>query len=205
MRSKVKHVCRGLLLCVVVSTPLPGLAQAQDLEKFVINAEAAKRAKTRDEISLATARRIADECLQQAAERKLGVSVVILNPTGDIVYAVRADGQATIQIETALMKAKAALYLRDSTHAWQNRLLDPAMAIRMLPLDQFFNSGGLPVIVNDVLIGAVGAGGMPPSAQWSDEICVHNALTKVIGTQPPLAPFIAPAPAAPASPAAPPR
>jgi hypothetical protein len=52
---------------------------------------------------------------------------------------------------------------------------------------------------NDVLIGAVGAGGMAPSAQWSDEICIHNALTKVIGPQPPLAPFIAPgAPAAPA-------
>ena len=72
-------------------------------------------------------------------------------------------------------------------------------AVRYLPLDQFFNSGGLPIVVNDVLIGAVGAGGMAPSAQWSDEICIHNALTKVIGPQPPLAPFLAPgAPAAPA-------
>ena len=36
-------------------------------------------------------------------------------------------------------------------------------------------------------------------AQWSDEICIHNALTNVIGPQPPLAPFVAPGtPAAPA-------
>jgi hypothetical protein len=41
--------------------------------------------------------------------------------------------------------------------------------------------------------------GSVADAQWSDEICVHNALTKVIGPQPPLAPFVAPA--APAPPA----
>jgi glc operon protein GlcG len=195
----MKRVSRLLLWTAVLA--LAGrAAEAQEaapqLEKFVINADAAKRAKVRDEISLATARQIADGCLQQAAERKLGVSVVILNPAGNIVYAVRADGQGPVQIETALMKAKTALWTRDSTHAWQNRTMDLNTAIRYLPMEQFFNSGGLPIIVNDVLIGAVGAGGMAPSAQWSDEICIHNALTKVIGPQPPLAPFLAPGAAA---------
>ena len=198
MQATVKWVSRGLLLCTAALALAAGAAgaQAQELEKFVISADAAKRAKVRDEISLATARRIADDCLQQAAERKLGVSVAILNPTGNVVYAVRADGQGPVQIDTALMKAKSALYLRDSTHAWQNRTTDLNTAIRYLPLDQFFNSGGLPIVVNDVLIGAIGAGGMAPSAQWSDEICVHNALTKLIGPQPPLAPFSPPAPPA---------
>ena len=197
MQATMKRVSRGLLLWTAALALAAGTVQAQtqELEKFVINADAAKRAKVRDEISLATARRIADDCLQQAAERKMGVSVAILNPAGNIVYAVRADGQGPVQIETALMKAKTALYLRDSTHAWQNRL-DLNTAVRYLPMDQFFNSGGLPIVVNDVLIGAVGAGGMPPSAQWSDEVCIHNALTKVIGPQPPLAPFLAPGAAA---------
>ena len=200
MQSTMKRVSRRLLLWTAALALAAGTpAETQELEKFVISADAAKRAKVRDEISLATARRIADDCLQQAAERKMGVSVVIMNPAGNIVYAVRADGQGPVQIDTAQMKAKSALYLRDSTHAWQNRTADLNTAVRYLPLDQFFNSGGLPIVVNDVLIGAVGAGGMAPSAQWSDEICIHNALTKVIGPQPPLAPFIAPgAPAAPA-------
>ena len=196
MQSAMKRVSRRLLLWTAALALAAGAAEAQELEKFVINAEAAKRAKVRDEISLATARRIADDCLQQAAERKQGVSVAVLNPAGNIVYAVRADGQSPVQIETALMKAKTALYLRDSTHAWQNRTMDLNTAIRYLPMDQFFNSGGLPIVVDDVLIGAVGAGGMGPSAQWSDEICIHNALTKVIGPQPPLAPFIPPGAAA---------
>ena len=199
MQSGMTRLSRRLLLWAAALALAAGAAEAQDLEKFVISADAAKRAKVRDEISLATARRIADDCLQQAAERKQGVSVVVMNPAGNIVYAVRADGQGPVQIDTAQMKAKSALYLRDSTHAWQNRTTDLNTAVRYLPLDQFFNSGGLPIVVNDVLIGAVGAGGMAPSAQWSDEICIHNALTKVIGPQPPLAPFLAPgAPAAPA-------
>ena len=200
MQSQLKRVSRGLLLWTTALVLAAGPAQAQELETFVINADAAKRAKVRDEISLAVARRIADDCLQQAAERKMGVSVAVLNPAGNIVYAIRADGQGPVQIDTALMKAKSALYLRDSTHAWQNRTTDLNTAVRYLPIGQFFNSGGLPIVVNDVLIGAVGAGGMPPSAQWSDEICLHNALTKVIGPQPPLAPFLAPG-AAPAAPA----
>ncbi|OLC28167.1 MAG: hypothetical protein DMG19_13020 [Acidobacteria bacterium] len=57
---------------------------------------------------------------------------------------------------------------------------------------QFWNSGGLPIIVDDVLIGAIGVGGMPPAAEWSDEICAHQAMTTVLGPQPPLAPFLPP-------------
>jgi uncharacterized protein GlcG (DUF336 family) len=85
--------------------------------------------------------------------------------------------------------------MRGSTHAEMNRVIqDPARDARLRPLqaeyDLFWNSGGLPIVVNDVLIGAIGVGGMPPSAEWSDEICANNALTAVIGPQPPLAPFL---------------
>ncbi len=170
-----------------------GPLAAQD--EFTISGEAAQRAKTRDEISLETARRIADHCFQQAAERNLGTSIFVLSPTGHIVYALRADGQTPIAVETALLKAKTALFMRGSTHAQMNRMMqDPARDARLRPLqaefELFWNSGGLPIIVDDVLIGAIGVGGMAPSAEWSDEICAHNALTEVIGPQPPLAPFL---------------
>jgi glc operon protein GlcG len=187
---------RASWIGLLVATIAPGMSVdmgAQNLEKFVISRDAARRAKTRDEISLDTARRIADACLQQAAERKMGTSIVILSPTGNTVYAVRADGQTPVQIETARMKAQTALFMRDSTHAWQNRTMDPGAAIRLLPLDQFWASGGLPIVVDDVLIGAIGVGGMGPTAEWSDEICAHNAMTAVLGPQPPLAPFLPPA------------
>lgn len=76
-----------------------------------------------------------------------------------------------------------------------NRIMqDPARDARLRPLQSefelFWNSGGLPIVVEDVLIGVIGVGGMPASAEWSDEICANNALTEVIGPQPPLAPFL---------------
>ena len=48
-----------------------GRVAAQDIEEFVISGEAAKSAKTRDEISLDTARRIAEHCFQQATDRNV--------------------------------------------------------------------------------------------------------------------------------------
>ena len=172
-----------------------GSSVAQDIEDFVLDADAARSAKTRDEISLDTARAIADHCLQASADRGMGVSIFILSPSGHVVYALRADGQSPIATETALLKAKTALFMRGSTHAQMNRIMqDPARDARLRPLqaefELFWNSGGLPIVVEDVLIGVIGVGGMPASAEWSDEICANNALTEVIGAQPPLAPFL---------------
>ena len=193
MSKQVKS--RHRVLVTVGLALSAGTLAAQDIEEFVINSEAARNAKTRDEVSLDTARRIADHCLHQATERNQGTSIFVLNPSGHIVYALRSDGQTPIAVETALLKAKTALFMRGSTHAQMNRVMqDPARDARLRPLqaefDLFWNSGGLPIVVDDVLIGAIGVGGMAPSAEWSDEICAHNALTDVIGPQPPLAPFV---------------
>jgi hypothetical protein len=48
--------------------------------------------------------------------------------------------------------------------------------------------GGLPIIVEDQLIGAIGIGGGN-----RDEEIAHAALTKVLGPQPPLPPPAKPA------------
>ncbi len=193
MNEQVK--CWHVAFAAVGMALSAGTLAAQDIEEFVISGEAAKNAKTRDEVSLDTARRIADHCFQQATERNLGTSIFVLNPSGHIVYALRSHGQSPIAVETALLKAKTAVFMRGSTHAQMNRVMqDPARDRRLRPLqaefDLFWNSGGLPIVVDDVMIGAIGVGGMAPSAEWSDEICANNALTEVIGPQPPLAPFL---------------
>jgi uncharacterized protein GlcG (DUF336 family) len=89
------------------------------------------------------------------------------------------------------MKAKTALYLRDSTHRWMNiTMQNPQFMVRNIPLGQFWNLGGLPIVVNDILIGAIGVGGMAPTPDWNDEVCAWRGLTEVLGPQPPLAPFL---------------
>jgi hypothetical protein len=53
-------------------------------------------------------------------------------------------------------------------------------------------SGGLPIIVDDQMIGSIGVGGANnvrvDGMNINDEQCAYRALTKVLGPQPDLAP-----------------
>lgn len=190
---------RVFLTALVLSAALIAItsraATGQNIEKFVISGAAAKKALTR-EISADTAAKVTQACLDFAKEHNIAVTVFILNPTGQIVHAHRMDGQVPINVETAELKAKSVLYTRDSTHARANMVANNvALQMRWAPLGVFPTSGGLPIIVDDQMIGAIGVGGSN-----MDEECAYQALTSVVGPQPPLAPATPPArPAGPPS------
>ena len=182
--------CAILLGAAAALPPPPPPVGGPDIARFTISPAAGGYAHTRDEISLDTARRITDVCLQFAAAHNQRVSVFVLSPAGNIVYAARMDGQGPVNIDTGLMKAKSALYMRDSTRFWSNFLYDNVQTeVRFLPIGQFWVPGGLPIIVDGVLIGAIGVGGGNV-----DEECAYAGLTQVIGPQPPLQPVIPPRP-----------
>jgi uncharacterized protein GlcG (DUF336 family) len=154
-------------------------ASAQEnLNRFVITGPAAQEALTTNEISLATARQIGEACLAFAAERKRTLAVIIIAPNGQTVWSSRMDGVGPVAIDTALMKAKTALYMRDQTAAWQERVMNSLQTeVRWLPLGQYWTAGGLPIIVDNVMIGAIGVGG----AGDIDPDCAHAAMVKVLG------------------------
>jgi len=73
---------------------------------------------------------------------------------------------------------------------------DPTRELQYIQLGEFANSGGLPIVVNKQLIGAVGVGGSAPRVPvWSDEICAQKALVEVIGSS--VAPLVEDVPARP--------
>ncbi len=167
---------------------------AQNINKFVISDEAAKKTLIKYEISADTAAKITQACVDFATKNNMAVSVFILSPTGQIVHAHRMDGQVPINTETALLKAQSVLYTRDSTHARANQVANNvSLQLRWDKLPVFPTSGGLPIIVDGQMIGTIGVGGGS-----RDEECAYQALTTVVGPQPPLAanlPAVAPAPA----------
>jgi uncharacterized protein GlcG (DUF336 family) len=137
-----------------------------------------------------------DECVALAKRVGASYSIFLLAPSGEILESYIMDGQQPINSETALMKAQTALYNRAPTREVMARFDNDALAnMYRLDLGQdrglgyFANAGGLPIIVEGQLIGAIGIGGMPPNGPLpSDEECAHQALTKVLGPQPPLPP-----------------
>jgi glc operon protein GlcG len=188
MTKQTRFLLTGLFLSAAVIALTNHDAAAQNMDKFVISGAAAKKAMTR-EISADTAAKVTQACMDFAKEHNIAVTVFILNPTGQIVHAHRMDGQVPINVETAELKAKSVLYTRDSTHARANMVAgNVALQMRWAPLGVFPTSGGLPIMVDDQMIGAIGVGGSN-----MDEECAYDALTKVVGPQPALAPATPPA------------
>ena len=178
------------------STPLP-------LDKATVSTEVAKRTLVKSQVSAQVARQLVDACLDFARNQQGGpgtYAIYVLAPNGDIVDAHVMDGVLPIGAETGLLKAKTALYARTPSSAVAQRF--NTVDGRLIRLDlgkesglaYYFVGGGLPIVVQDQLIGAIGVGGGN-----MDEQCAYQALTKVLGPQPPLPQ--APAPAAGAAPA----
>ena len=177
---------------------LAGVALAQSVpEQFVVSGKAAEKIQDFTTINLATAERIAEVCEKAAAAQGVQISIMVLDNDGNHVYMDRMDGQGYLNIITADMKARTALMLRSPSKSLMNSAIqDPTRELQYIQLGEFANSGGLPIVVNKQLIGAVGVGGSVPRVPvWSDEICAHQALTEVIGASvPPLIEDLPPRP-----------
>lgn len=186
---KIRMLRFGLAAAGAIA--LAGLALAQNVpEQFVVSGKNAEKIQDFTTINLATAERIANVCQQAATAQGVQISIIVLDHQGNQVYFDRMDGQGYLNIITADMKARTALTLRAPSKTLMNSALqDPPRELQYIQLGEFANSGGLPIVVNKQLIGAVGVGGSAPHPPvWSDEICAHKALTEVIGANntPPL-------------------
>lgn len=174
------------------TTPAP-------FNKVTVSTEVAKRTLMKAVINADTARAIVDACVDwtKAQSGNISIAIYVLSPTGQIIDSHQMDGVVPIGSETALMKAKTALYARSSSAAVAQRFNNVDGRLIRLDLGKeeglsyYFVGGGLPIVVDDQLIGAVGVGGGN-----ADEQCAYQALVKVLGPQPPLTP--AQPPAAPA-------
>jgi|SRR5262245_48635885 len=182
---------RIALLAAIAATALTGSAfAAASLGDVVQKGANADRIHEKNQINFATAKALGDHCLQEAAGKNMGVSVVILDQFGTVVYYVRGDGQGKVNTESALWKARTVLNTRAPSKAQMNAVRTGNVSeSRVIWQGNFANAGGLPIIVDGQFLGAIGVGGMaatPPT--WSDEICGNNALTAVLGPQPALLP-----------------
>src|SRR5580692_8627904 len=166
MIREARFYRRGLIF-VLASAALAfisGNAWAQGdqhlpLEKAVISGEGAKKALTRYQISADIARKLVDACVAYAAQTNTPVTVFVLSPDGEIVDSHRMDGQNSINTDTAMKKAQTALYLRRSTHDAANAFSTLDARLIRVDLHMYLVSGGIPIIVDDQMIGAIGVGG----------------------------------------------
>lgn len=137
-------------------------------------------------INSATARRLSNTCFD-VIERETGANsatIVILNPYGLVVDQHSKDGQRYTSIKITEHKAHTALNYRRPTITVTNVLdEDPWQVFRyhQIGLDGS-QSGGVPIIVNDQLIGAMGIGGIPGVGLGYHDLAMM-CLEEVFGPQ----------------------
>src|SRR5258708_18908753 len=152
--------------------------------KVTVSEEVAKRTLMKAVINADTARQIVDACVewQKAQPGNVWIVIFVLATTGEIIDSHAMDGVLPIGAETGLMKAKTALYARASSATVAQRFNNVDGRLIRLDLGKaeglsyYFVPGGLPIIVENQLIGAVGVGGGN-----ADEQCAYQALVKVLG------------------------
>lgn len=118
------------------------------------------------EMTLELAEQIAKAAHEKSREFKRPMSVAVVDESGRLVYYSRADGAGFFTFDTSRAKAMAAASFRRSTqditdHKEQNPLLWYSLP-SVVPAQALPSPGGVPILRNGHVIGAIGIGGGAP-------------------------------------------
>lgn len=116
-------------------------------------------------ISLADARIVIEEAIDYARTRNLRMAVVVMDHTGNVVSSDRMDGAPFRNLHEAEGKAyAAALYGRPTQELAEFEQIRPERYFgitNMYPGKVYLIGGGLPLILDNTVVGAVGIAGLP--------------------------------------------
>ncbi|HYS10158.1 MAG TPA: heme-binding protein [Myxococcales bacterium] len=111
-------------------------------------------------IGLEAAKKVAAAAAAEAVKDHWFMAIAVVDPAGVLVYYQKADTTQNGSAEVAIAKARSSALYKRPTKAFQDAVAGGGMGLRILglpgavPLD-----GGLPLLVEGKLVGAVGVSG----------------------------------------------
>jgi len=146
-----------LILALLLTATCSGLAQ--------VPAAQPARPNLAPLISLAEGRVIIDGAIAFARERNLRMAVFVVDPSGHLVSADAMDGVRFNDIRGAEGKAFAAAIFRQTTQSLSELIKTRpdrySGIMNMYPGQVYLVGGGVPLAVDEMLVGAVGVAGLP--------------------------------------------
>jgi glc operon protein GlcG len=111
-------------------------------------------------IGLEDAKKAAAPAIAEARKNSWLMAVAIVDPAGHLVYFEKMDGTQTGSVTVAIAKARSAALFKRSTKTFQDTLAGGGEGLRVLKLENAVPvEGGLPLIVNGTIVGAIGLSG----------------------------------------------
>ncbi len=129
-------------------------------------------------VSLMMARAIADGAMEFCAKNGRGVSVAVVDRAGQVRVLYRGDATPPHSPELARRKAYTSRTFRRTSMEWAKRTETGGPVGQRNLADVIPLGGGVPIMVGDDTIGAIGVSGAQ-GGQEADEACARAGIAKV--------------------------
>ncbi|MBZ2207279.1 GlcG/HbpS family heme-binding protein [Massilia soli] len=118
-------------------------------------------------LTLDDAKKIAAAAEAEAVANKWPVTIAITDDGGHLLWLQRLDGAAPLSSHIAAAKARVSALGRRETKIYEDMINNGRTAFGSAPFSEGMLEGGVPVIVDGHVIGAVGVSGVksPEDAQ----------------------------------------
>jgi glc operon protein GlcG len=130
----------------------------------------------RPTLSLAAARAIIGAAEREAAARGVGVVTVVVDGAGNVIQLSRMDSAQVASVEVGIGKARTAAIFRRPSRVFEEQVRNGRVAALALagatPLQ-----GGVPVVIDGAVVGAVGVSGDSPQVDEDIAIAGANAVS----------------------------
>jgi glc operon protein GlcG len=123
-------------------------------------------------LSLAAARKIIAASEAEARARKLGVVVAVVDDAGHLIQLSRMDEAQVASVNVGIGKARTAAVYRRPSRVFEEQIKNGRIAALALA-DATPLQGGVPVLIDGKVVGAVGVSGDSP--QVDEEIAIAGA------------------------------
>ncbi len=126
-----------------------------------------------------SAHKAVNAAITHACSLNVQIAAAVVDQGGNLVSFLRTEGGPFLSIDIAIDKAYTAASFTVPTSQWEE-LLPSGSILRegILNRDRFVGfGGGLPIIVNDQCIGAIGVSG---ASEEQDEACAQAGLDSII-------------------------
>jgi len=115
-------------------------------------------------LTLADAKRVASAAEAAASERGWPIVVAVYDSTGHLALLHRMDDAHLASVTVAQRKAETAVKYRRSTRAFEDGIAEGGAGVRAVTLPMVCAvDGGLPLLRDGRVVGAIGVSGMNPT------------------------------------------
>lgn len=128
---------------------------------------------TKPTLTLDGARRIGEAAMQFATANGATPSIAVVDDGGYLLYFVRPEGSFVAGANVSLGKARTAAIFKKPTAIFEDTVNKGRFTMTALP-DFTPLQGGVPIVVDGQVIGAVGVSGAKSAAQ-DEEVAIAGA------------------------------